>query len=70
MLLGLNLFKSTSSFPEFYTTETRCYLMYSSGGIQLKWKFRAIIGEACMVSTLSSKVKNTETQVQSPGCNV
>ena len=44
------------------------YLMYSSGGIQPKGKARPI-GEACLVLTLSSKAK-TETEVQSPGCNV
>ena len=38
------LLKSTSSFLEFYTVETRSlYLMYSSGVWSPKWKARAII---------------------------
>ena len=35
------------------------YLMYCSGGTLPKWKVRFIIGEACLVSTLSSKAKKT-----------
>ena len=35
------------------------YLMYSSGGFQPKWKTRPI-GEACLVSTLSSKTKKLQ----------
>ena len=31
--------------------------MYSSGGIQPKWRARPIIGEACLVLTLSSKAE-------------
>ena len=45
------------------------YLMYSAGGKWLKWKARPIIGEACLVSTLSSKAKK-ETEVQSSECHV
>ena len=43
--------------------------MHSSGGIQPKWKTRPI-GEACLVSTLSSRRLKKETEVQSPGCSV
>ena len=38
--------------------------MYSSGGIEPKWKARPVVGEACLVSILSSKAKK-ETEVQS-----
>ena len=43
--------------------------MYSSGGMQPKWKARPTIAEACLVSTLTSKTEK-ETKVQSSGCNV
>ena len=60
------MFKSTDSFLEFYTVETRSLLMYSSGGILLKWKAKPIIGEACLVSTLSTKAKKAKKKLK---CN-
>ena len=62
----INLLTSTSSFLEFYTVETRS--LFDVFFREYVGETRPI-GEACLVSTLSSKAKK-ETEVQSTGCNV